>query len=396
MNRTLCRFKHVHYVVSRLFCVSVLGLSTHCFGQPALPPLHPVNVLNFTIPFEVSESASALGDIELLVSKDKGRRWHSAARQPVETGKFAFRAEGEGEYWFAFRRNSAAGSAAPFNGHPHLRVLVNTGESIIVPPAPSMDSGPITPPKPERFRPETMTRQPPPPSMQQLTQAEKGESEKGESGEPTTRKREAGEMPSRKRDTDERGRLLEPERTIAEESRQAFGPRLPGFDPSAARRNHEERLLEDLLSGMSPFMDVHPVTVSRAIPNNPVSAPVSPNAASTLPRLATGIPAGGITGVDLHESEARPKTHVIVQWNPGNDLWRDAQIDVLRSNNQGGPWVPIAINLPNNGEYWWFLTPEDLKPFYVAVRIRSLHGGIQMNVTQSAIEIESKMAQFQR
>ena len=80
----------------------------------------------------------------------------------------------------------------------------------------------------------------------------------------------------------------------------------------------------------------------------------------------------------------------------GHGFWRDAQIDVLRGGTPDGPWTPIAINLPNSGEYWWFLTPEDLKPFFVAVRTRSLHGGIQMNVTQTAIEIDSKMAQFQK
>ena len=405
MNQAGCRFK---YVVSRLFRVSILGvsvltasllgLSPHSLGQLALPPLHPVNVLNFTIPFEVSESASSLGDVELLVSHDRGRRWHSFARQPVESGKFAFRADGDGEYWFAFRRVSTTGSLAPFSGQPHLRVLVNTHEAIIVPPSSSTDSGPITPPRPERFRPESRTRpQPQPMQLNRTGQSETEPAEKNTS-EAYTNESATSEVATGESESD--ALLLLPERNIAGQPRPVFGPRLPGFDPSAAARNYEGALLEDVLSGMSTFMDVQPVTVRRAVPNNPVPANVTPavgiNTAPSAGQPSIDMPAGMITGVDLHSTASRPRPHVIVQWHTGNEFSRDAQIDVLRSSTKEGPWVPVAINLQNSGEYWWFLTPEDLKPFFIAVRTRSLHGGIQMNVTQTAIEIDSKMAQFQR
>jgi hypothetical protein len=141
---------------------------------------------------------------------------------------------------------------------------------------------------------------------------------------------------------------------------------------------------------MSPFMDVQPVEVrgaERAIPDHRVVTPAAP-------KPAVDSPAGSITGIVLNHTDAKPQ--IVVSWNTGHDLWRDAQIDILRSNTKEGPWSPIAINLSNSGEYWWFLMPEDLKPFYAAVRIRSFHGGIQMDVTQSVITIDPRLAQFQR
>jgi hypothetical protein len=88
----------------------------------------------------------------------------------------------------------------------------------------------------------------------------------------------------------------------------------------------------------------------------------------------------------LKDKETKPQ--IVVRWNTGNELWQDAQIDILRSATKEGQWTPIAINLPNSGEYWWFLSPEDLKPFYVAVQIRSLHGGIRLDTTQRVITID--------
>ena len=351
------------------------------FGQLALPPLHPVGVPNFTIPFEVSESASSLGEVEMLVSKDRGRSWHTVARQPVVSGKFPFQADADGEYWFAFRRVSATGNVAPFTGHPQLRVLVNTTEPVILPPAQPSESGAIIPPRPERFRPEKNT----PMQPIQTTQAEKTkEQESVESAPPESIVCEED---------------IIPERTVADEpvkeSRQAFGPKLPGFDIAEARRNHDSELLEDLLSGMRPFMDVQPVVVRRTVLNTLVASNVAsavPSPVADTPPVS--VPAGGITGIKLDSTDARPRQHIVVQWNTGHESWRDAQIDILRSNTKEGPWIPIAMNLSNSGEYWWFLTPEDLKPFYVAVRIRSHTSGIYLGVTQEAIKIDSKLASF--
>ena len=307
-----------------IFCVLVAGLAPWGVTQ-TLPSLTPVNVRNFTIPFEVSESTSAIQEVELLVSRDRGRRWHSAAKQPVETQKFTYRADADGEYWFTFRTITATGNVSALNGLPQLRVLVNTSAPTVVLPSQPSESGPLTPPKPVRFRDDQA------PKPQQSVQVQKSEV-------------------------------------------STLGPRLPGLELPEEEPNRDADLLDHLLSGMSPFLDVQPVAVKSA-----------PEKASFKPPVVNA-PVGSISGIFLNQTATRPQ--IVVRWNAGQELWRDAQIDILRSSTKEGVPSPIAINLPNSGEYWWFLTPEDLKPFHVVVRIRSLYGGIRTDVTQTAITID--------
>jgi len=187
----------------------------------------------------------------------------------------------------------------------------------------------------------------------------------------------------------------EPEQADSEGHSRILAPKLPGFELPEPGRNQEKNLLDDLLSGMSPFMDVQPATVRNTptYENTAGKSNVAPNA-SISPKSPVDSPAGSITGIALDNTTTG--SQIVVRWNRGHELWRDAQIDVLRSNNQEGQWSPIAINLPNSGEYWWFITPEDLKPFYVAVRIRSLEGGIQLDATKSVITVDPRLSQFQR
>jgi len=368
------------FVASWLFCASwivcalLVGLSPSAFGQHALPSLIPVNVPNFAIPFEIGGSAHAIREVELLVSQDRGRSWNIVARQPVETGKFAFRADSDGEYWFAFRTITSAGTPNSMTGHPELRVLVDTGNPAAVPPPQPDDTRPIMPPRPERFRPENLTR-----SQSQPTQQPNAEVTR-----PAT-----GNEPQ----VSENARIAG---INVERPGQILAPRFPGFDPT--EQNREGDLIGDLLSGMSPFMDVQPV-VMRNIPGNQVTADRSntaPNVPNVLgtPSPPADRPAGSISGIVLNNTDTRPQ--IIVRWNTGHEQsWGNAQIDVLRGSTREGQWSPIAINLPNNGEYWWYLSPEDLNPFYVAVRIRSVHSGNSVDVTQSRIEIDPRMALFQ-
>jgi len=323
----------------------------------------------------IEESANTIREVELFVSKDKGRRWTFVARQPVESKKFAFRADSDGEYWFAFRTAVAAGNAPPFSEPPQLRVLVDTARSepmVILPSQPS-ESGPLPPPKPERFRGENITRAQPKPTRLETAEEPESVVESVGSESPT------GELETASEQHD------------AEESVQFLAPRLPGFEPPEIGSTRERNLLEDLLSGMRPFLDVQPVEVSRTIASSPIAPAVPNRPSASAPSLPTDLPAGSIARIGLNSTAAKPQ--IFVRWNPGHELWKDAQVDVFRSSTKEGPWIPIAINLSNSGEYWWFLTPEDMKPFYVAVRIRSLDSGTQMDVTHSAITIDPKLSQ---
>ena len=346
----------------------------------------PVSVPNFTIPFEIGGSAHDIREVELLVSQDRGRNWNIVARQPVESGRFAFRADADGEHWFTFRTVTSTGNTNSMTGRPELRVLVNTGNPAAAPPPQLNESRSIVPPRPERFRPEGTAR------PQTQTQAQPAQPTQQTIIEPpaTGNEPRASESASVER--------TNVERTNVERSGQILAPRFPGFDPS--EQNREGDFLGDLLSEMSPFMDVQPV-IMRSIPGNQIATDMSditptahnvPNVPHVLGTPSPHIdrPAGSISGIDLNNANTRPR--IVVQWNTGPEQsWGNAQIDVLRGTTREGQWSPIAINLPNSGEYWWYLSPEDLNPFYIAVRIRSVHSGNSVDITQSRIEIDPRL-----
>jgi hypothetical protein len=157
-------------------------------------------------------------------------------------------------------------------------------------------------------------------------------------------------------------------------------------------------LAEELLNNMEVFFEGGlPVEVSAIVKKpkskiTPQTDAAAANSTATSSASAsttsTSPVAGSIAGISLNNSSQKPQ--IIVKWNVGDPRWRDSQLDILRGTTQQGPWFPIVINLQNSGEYWWFLTHDDLKPFYIMLRIRSLHGGINTDVTQSPIAINPK------
>jgi len=395
MTRTICRYNSVPLWLLCVFApLSPLGLGQQSLARDGLPPLHTVTAPNFTIPFEVGSEetpsrtgAKSIREVELLVSKDRGRRWHSYARQPLESQKFAFHADSNGEYWFAFRTTTVSGNVSPMPGQPQLRVQVNTKEQVGALPKEPSESGPLTPPRPMRFRDLKETS---PLHGQQvadlLQEQDVGQGMLALGNAPGNDDTPATRPPISAREEKE-GKIT----NSGGPARTPIGPQFPGFEQSDGEKNREEDMLDALLSGMSSFLDVQPVVARttsdlQVVAEKPMNTPIPPKSLSE-------IPAGGITGIVLNTTATKPQ--VVVQWNSGQEFWQDAQIDILRSSTKEGQRVPIAINLPNNGEYWWFLSPEDLKPFFLTVRIRSLHGGIHTDVTPSPIEIDSRLARFQ-
>ena len=320
---------------------------------------------NFTIPFEIGEAAHSIRDVELLVSQDRGRRWHSVDRQPVEAGKFAFRADEDGEYWFAFRTTTIHGNVSPMSGTPQLRVMVDTTGSAAA-PSPANESRPITPPRPVRFRDENA------PQLQRTVQS-------AGISEQVAPQSEAIANSEATANTEAPAPLM-------------LGPRLPGFEFPDPATSRDGDLLDNLLSEMSPFLDVQPVPMQavanrQVVAGNSGSTPTPPVRTPPVSSPPVATAAGSITDISLNNAAARPQ--IVVRWNTGNAIWQDAQIDVFRGCTKERNWAPIAINLSNSGEYWWFLTPEDFNPFYVAVRIRSLHG-THVDATQWDIRIDPR------
>ncbi|GHT11534.1 hypothetical protein FACS1894170_05230 [Planctomycetales bacterium] len=322
----------------------------------SLPPLSHTASRNFTIPFEIDSDGTAdpIKHVELLVSQDRGRHWNTVNRLPVEEKKFSYKAATDGEYWFAFRTLTASGKISPAPMYPQLRVAVD----ILAPPTPvneSREASPLTPPKPQKFRE---------PGSESLTAT------------PPVREEPASDNP-------------QPEQSVTVNPQPAARnlPTFPDLEiaPAQSAAKQDDDLLGDILSNMDSFFDIQPARKdNKGNPTPTVAAQPQPKVAQQQTQPST-VPAGKITGLDLNPNGQ--KSQVIVTWNQGEPMWSDAQIDILRAENQNGPWQPISINLPNQGKYWWYITEEDLNPFFLTVRIRSIHSGTQSDTTAKVITI---------
>ena len=83
----------------------------------------------FLVPYQWSSSADPGGAqaVWLFVSKDAGASWQKISEAKPQVRAFTYRAEQDGEYWFAIRtidHNGRAWPAGPYQ--PELRVIVDT------------------------------------------------------------------------------------------------------------------------------------------------------------------------------------------------------------------------------------------------------------------------------
>ncbi len=118
--------------------LSLAGLATTTHGQIAAPsaespPAKPEPVYwkqdLFLIPYQWSSAAEPVGAqaVWLFVSKDQGATWRKVSEATPQVKAFNYRAEGDGEYWFAVRTLDKQGRAWPAGPYqPELRVIVDT------------------------------------------------------------------------------------------------------------------------------------------------------------------------------------------------------------------------------------------------------------------------------
>jgi hypothetical protein len=115
----------------------VLGMAASCAGESAGPagavglsqPIHTRQTA-FGIPFRIQRAQEPLQEpveVRLYVSGDRGATWRLYGRVAPAQGHFAFRAGGDGEYWFMVRTLDRAGRLRPRGPErPDLRVVVDT------------------------------------------------------------------------------------------------------------------------------------------------------------------------------------------------------------------------------------------------------------------------------
>jgi len=118
------------------FVAGLLCGSSACAQTAAPAPLEPIywrqNLL--TVPYQWSTSAEAPGPkaVWLYVSRDRGASWKLVADGDSRLLSFNYRAEADGEYWFAVRttenRNFRAPTTLPSSVglQPELKVIVDT------------------------------------------------------------------------------------------------------------------------------------------------------------------------------------------------------------------------------------------------------------------------------
>jgi hypothetical protein len=83
----------------------------------------------FLIPYQFSSASdpAAAQAVWLLVSKDLGATWQKISEAKPHVKSFNYRAEGDGEYWFAIRTLDRQGHPWPEGDYqPELRVIVDT------------------------------------------------------------------------------------------------------------------------------------------------------------------------------------------------------------------------------------------------------------------------------
>jgi hypothetical protein len=98
-------------------------------ASPAVPePIYWKQHL-FLIPYQWGSAAQpgAAQSVTLFVSKDRGASWQKISEARPQVKAFNYRAEGDGEYWFAVRTLDVRGRSWPEGPYqPELRVIVDT------------------------------------------------------------------------------------------------------------------------------------------------------------------------------------------------------------------------------------------------------------------------------
>lgn len=75
--------------------------------------------------------------------------------------------------------------------------------------------------------------------------------------------------------------------------------------------------------------------------------------------------AGKIEFVSLEANVPQP--YIVLEWNIGDADWTRSTVSVFRSQNKNGPWKLIAEKLDNTGKYSWYISAEDLNPFFLRI-----------------------------
>jgi hypothetical protein len=115
-------------------------------AAPAVEPL-ATRQTAFSIPFRVEGTGSTErpSEVQLYVSTNRGASWKLHSTVPPEQGRFAFKADKDGDYWFLVRTKDHAGQLRPKQpAAPEMQVLVDTTQPALELSAARGQAGEVT------------------------------------------------------------------------------------------------------------------------------------------------------------------------------------------------------------------------------------------------------------
>ena len=81
-------------------------------------------------------------------------------------------------------------------------------------------------------------------------------------------------------------------------------------------------------------------------------------------------PVGRIIGVRY--GDGIHKSSLLITWQAQDALFGERPITLNFSETPGGPWIPIAAQLPNSGSYTWQLDRRAPRQLYLQLEVRDL------------------------
>ncbi len=86
----------------------------------------------FGVPFKIDDAEGRFIEVQLYVSKDRGKTWQFHNRKSPDESEFPFYSQGDGEYWFALKTLDRDRKLHPDgNARPELKVVVDTRRPVL-------------------------------------------------------------------------------------------------------------------------------------------------------------------------------------------------------------------------------------------------------------------------
>ena len=127
----VCQYASAAVAALMLFATSIASAQSQT--RESFEPLQKTvkvlstNLDGFGIPFQVASKNGQFIEVQLYISRDKGKTWSFHSRQPTSAREFPFTSDGDGEYWFSIKTLDRDRRLLPDgDARPELKIVVDT------------------------------------------------------------------------------------------------------------------------------------------------------------------------------------------------------------------------------------------------------------------------------